>query len=422
MKKLSNKYIIIFSSLLCLIFLLFLLFLGRDNKAVTGRFTLVVDESTGDVNRFNKILLNMYDNNGSITTNYLINKEDDYLGFISKKLLTGDSADIYYTGFSSQVYNEIRKSENVSFFNNEFDELLPRAFITLTKDLDSFFYIPITWAPWGVYYNKTIFKELGLNIPKTIDDLNMLCDRLVEDKIIPFSMLQKIKWPLTAWFDYLNIRKNGANFHKQLLDGLIDFTDPRVFDIFNDIYIMINKKYFYENSHETNWLEMLELLEEKKSAMVLGGSFYYKNASNKLKEELGWFPFPLENINDEYDEVVTTSGYIVKENSDNKSVVIDYLNYSLSNSAQLTIMEDTPFYPVNETIIGKIESGYLISAYNNIKGARKLIPSFERNNNPDFHLPLKWSLNALFNVESREDITSILNKMEETRLSLSIKN
>ncbi len=42
-------------------------------------------------------------------------------------------------------------------------------------------------------------------------------------------------WVASAWFDYFDIRLNGADFHRALLQGKHSFTDPKVVDIFNDL-------------------------------------------------------------------------------------------------------------------------------------------------------------------------------------------
>ena len=65
-------------------------------------------------------------------------------------------------------------------------------------------------------------------------------------------------WVASAWFDYLNIRINGAPFHRQLLAGEGRFDDPKVKAVF------------------TKWREVLPYFDPK------GKSFPFQEATSAL--------------------------------------------------------------------------------------------------------------------------------------------
>ena len=45
-----------------------------------------------------------------------------------------------------------------------------------------------------IFYNKTIFADLGLEVPTTIDELEAVCETLKANGIIPFTLANASKW------------------------------------------------------------------------------------------------------------------------------------------------------------------------------------------------------------------------------------
>ena len=46
-----------------------------------------------------------------------------------------------------------------------------------------------------LYYNKTIFEKYNLKVPQTYTELMDVCQKLVDNKVIPFALANKTKWP-----------------------------------------------------------------------------------------------------------------------------------------------------------------------------------------------------------------------------------
>ncbi|WP_370980900.1 ABC transporter substrate-binding protein [Agaribacterium sp. ZY112] len=88
--------------------------------------------------------------------------------------------------------------------------------------------IPATTLLWSLYYNQGQLKEWGLQPPKNWQDMLSMCKTLRAKNITPIGFGSKTQWATHVWFDYLNMRINGLEFYKQLLEGQISYQDPRV--------------------------------------------------------------------------------------------------------------------------------------------------------------------------------------------------
>ena len=92
--------------------------------------------------------------------------------------------------------------------------------------------IPTTYSVLGYFYRKDIFEKLGIAVPKTWEEFVAAAKKLKENDIIPFTIGTKDVWTPAGWFDILNMRINGYDFHMQLMDGKVPYTDERVKEVF----------------------------------------------------------------------------------------------------------------------------------------------------------------------------------------------
>jgi multiple sugar transport system substrate-binding protein len=93
--------------------------------------------------------------------------------------------------------------------------------------------VPYAYYQWGVYYRKDIFDKLGLNEPRDFEEFKWVCAMLKKNGYTPITIGTKYLWTAAAWFDYMNMRINGYNFHMDLMAGNASYEDPRLDDVFD---------------------------------------------------------------------------------------------------------------------------------------------------------------------------------------------
>lgn len=90
-------------------------------------------------------------------------------------------------------------------------------------------FMPTNYYWWGVFYLKSSFKKWGVSEPQSWDDFISLCEKLKAQGINPLANgIGSTPWMASGWFDILNLRVNGAEFHKELLAGKHSFDSTEV--------------------------------------------------------------------------------------------------------------------------------------------------------------------------------------------------
>ena len=151
-----------------------------------------------------------------------------------------------------------------------------------------------------IFYNKTIFAEVGVEVPTTIDELEAVCDKLIEAGYVPFSLANGSKWTGSMYYMYLVARHSGNEqfdaAYTQADGGT--FTSEAFIWAGEKIQDWVKKGYFNEgfNSLVTDNGEDRALLYDNTCAMMLHGSWQTRSIAADSQEwydaNLGTFRFP----------------------------------------------------------------------------------------------------------------------------------
>ncbi len=155
---------------------------------------------------------------------------------------------------------------------------------------------PVTYYPWGFFYRKSTFARLGLTPPQDWSAFLAACEALKAAGIAPTAVGAAAGWPAAAWFDYLNLRSNGLEFHQKLLRGELEFTDPRARQVLELWKSLLDRGYFLNKTLGTEWDSVLPFLYREQVGMVLLGGFAgAKFVGSPFASDIGFFAFPRIN-------------------------------------------------------------------------------------------------------------------------------
>jgi multiple sugar transport system substrate-binding protein len=152
--------------------------------------------------------------------------------------------------------------------------------------------MPLSYYGWGMFYRKSLFRRLGLTPPATWAEFIDVGKRLQDAKITPTAVGAGDGWPAAAWFDYLNLRINGIDFHRKLLAGEIRFTHPKVRQVLVQWRELLVQNFFLPETTALGWDSPLPYLYRNQVGMVLMGGFSTAKFPPELADDIGFFPFP----------------------------------------------------------------------------------------------------------------------------------
>jgi len=166
------------------------------------------------------------------------------------------------------------------------------------KDASSYngkqYAVPTDYYAWGVFYRKDLFAKVGIKeVPVTWEAFLEACEKLKAAGISPILVGGRDSWTLAGWFDYLDFRLNGYDFHMKLMRGEIPYTDPRVKRVYAEWKKLIDNHYFIDNALSYSLDSTLPLYNQGQAGMTLMGTFFSAGIAPDIKNNTGFFRFPI---------------------------------------------------------------------------------------------------------------------------------
>lgn len=152
--------------------------------------------------------------------------------------------------------------------------------------------LPVSHYHWGIYFRKSLLKRLGITPPRNWAELLEAGSALRRAGITPFALGSRDAWTVAAWFDYLDLRINGYQYHRDLLDGRTPYTSGRVRAVFLAWRHLVRAGFFNRDHRQFHWHGVIPRLYHEQAAMLLMGNFATARFERSQRADIGFVPFP----------------------------------------------------------------------------------------------------------------------------------
>lgn len=278
------------------------------------------------------------------------------------------------------------------------------------------YFLPTSWYWWAVYYRPSIFENYGLEEPETWDEFMNVCETLKSNGVTPITIGTKYRWTAAAWFDYLNMRLNGPEFHVNLMLGKEKYNDPRVKDVFRKWAELIDKEYFIQSPAAYSWSEAISFMTNGDAAMYLMGDFIRDSYPDAVEDDLGFFRFPIIDPSLPVGEDAPTDGYFIPKNSKHPEAAKELLAFFGSKEVQEYTAEEIGRLPTNGDVDMSIFEGTpQEKGINMINNSDFVAQFYDRDTTPEMADDGMNAFMEFWENHSEADINKICDRLEKSR-------
>lgn len=229
-------------------------------------------------------------------------QNDNYKEKLVIAMSSGECPDMY-TSWSGGPMNEYIESGFAQPLDDLFEEYglkekyMDAALAQATYDGKLYAVPTYNVSIAGIFYNKEMFEMYNLQVPKTVSELEAVCDALKAEGITPFALANAPKWTGSMYFQCLATRKGGLEPFQKAAAGEGTFEDECFQYAGEKIQEWVEKGYFPEgvNSLSEDDGQAKQLMYQETAGMLLCGSWYtgtFSSDSPEFYEKIGWFSFP----------------------------------------------------------------------------------------------------------------------------------
>lgn len=225
------------------------------------------------------------------TIQYDNTANEKYFDLLKVKLASGTAADvIFHQGIANLVsYAKAGYLADLSdqpWVSDMLDLSVP--YTTYQRKV---YAAPNEVSGWGIWYNKKIFTDLNIALPKTWDELMAICELLKSRGITPFVGGFKDSWTANGYFDAVAAAFVGPDYAVQVAKGEKKFNSPEFAAIFTAFQTLFEKDYYNKNSLSIGWDQARVEFQKGNIGMMVMGS-WLPGSVHDANMEVGFMPVP----------------------------------------------------------------------------------------------------------------------------------
>ena len=213
-------------------------------------------------------------------------------------------------------------------------EQYPEPFQSLGQIDGKTYILPTTYAWFAIYYHRPTFERYNLTPPQTWADLLTVAETLKKQGVTPIIHPNPQVWPALVWFDYLDMRLNGPEFHQRLLEGQERFDTMEVKRVFEMWQTLLERDYFAHDLAFSNLEDAAQQMLNGRAAMILTTPDILETVPAAQRDEFDFFPVPVIDPSIPPAENVLIEGYFISANTTAPTEAEALLAYLGSTEAQ----------------------------------------------------------------------------------------
>lgn len=194
----------------------------------------------------------------------------------------------------------------------------------------------------GVYYNKKMFADAGLEVPTSLDELEQVMKAFKDDGITPLAEAGA-EYPMgQLWYELVLANADRELVDRyQLFDGDVDFHGPELTAATEQLDGWIDDGYVASDSAGLTAEDMGVAFMKGDYPMMVSGSWWFGRVTAEMKDDWGQFNFPGNALH------TGSSGnlWVVPTNADSPSLATEFIDTTLRPEVQ-DVLAQTGGLPV----------------------------------------------------------------------------
>ncbi|WP_077624693.1 extracellular solute-binding protein [Sediminibacillus massiliensis] len=212
---------------------------------------------------------------------------------------------------------------------------------------DNTYGLPLELNIAPIFYNKAIFEENGLEVPKTYEEFQNVVTTLQDNGVAPIALGNRDRWTGSLWYMYLADRIGGAETLTKAIDRSGSFEDPALVEAASKVQELVDLNAFADGYNALSDQEAKSLFMNGQAAMYLIGSWDLPNYTTneevpqEFRDNVGFFGFPTVEGQGDLNSWVGGPGVglFVAENSDVKEEAKDFAAYFVENWGEQAVTD-----------------------------------------------------------------------------------
>ena len=286
---------------------------------------------------------------GDLKVNFQVLRADDYDSLLLKALQEQDedAPDIFHgrpganwldSFVEAKVLEPLPPMVGV-------DLVFPAAMSAVSDSFGQVYGIPFAVQLQSVIYNKRVFTELGVQVPKSLDELEQIMERADAAGLVGMAVGARSGWWNNQVLnEVLMAGMVSDDYQRGLVEGTSCFTEPAFVDVLTRFKSW--QRYFNPAPAATDYTAMRAMVATGEAAMMIDGAWSTSAASPMFDVnpdvELGFFAIPGTNARA---VAHPDGGYLINANSPHREAAYSVMQLVTTQEFAEIFAEEVGEFP-----------------------------------------------------------------------------
>lgn len=390
---------------------------GDSAKTESGQTTITFMNHTGEekTKKYEDDLIAEFEEaNPEIKVEVQRMSMDDYTQTIQTKIASGDAPDVFYIEQSN-----LDKYAGSNYLMDLTDTSIASHYDGNMLSYDGKYYgAPLGVNTYIITYNKSIFANLGIEVPETVSEFYAACDKIQAEGIVPLVAGYQDSWVLMAdtQAEYVNdIMLRDQDALVKLENREVRFSESAdwkaVFERFAK-----RMQYTQKDQFGTDWNTACTMLANAEAAMIVSGDWTANNVADMGEDvDLGAFMLPVSDDASQIKIAVPGAGqsYAISAESQHQDAAVKFVDFMTSKEAGEKYVADS----IGVCVIKDVETPEVESALADIvtymnEGKSEFLPSdFNANFTEEYRDAFQNTVSS-FILDGATDVDKLLQDLD----------
>ncbi|BDU38010.1 putative ABC-type sugar transport system,periplasmic component [Vibrio nigripulchritudo SFn27] len=244
------------------------------------------------------------------------------------------------------------------YYENNWEKYIPEGVVSQTSKSGKLWAFGSEVETTAMFYNKAIFKEVGINPPKTWDELASAVKALKEAGFkTPIGLGAADKWPISHWQSMMFGRYASPQGIDNVLFSDGKWTDKAFVDASAKLQKMSKDGWFGPSPIAVNYGDLMDNFWAGRIPMTYTGPWVIPGGIKSTGKRIGEFGIfqmpPMESGQKIYPTESIGSGWYVRANSESKQHAVAFLNHMFTTQeGRVTLLNDgiVPVGPLEDAL------------------------------------------------------------------------
>jgi raffinose/stachyose/melibiose transport system substrate-binding protein len=209
--------------------------------------------------------------------------------------------------------------------------------------------IPNDIETLGLYYNATIFADLGIDRPENLGDLIDACGTIADAGIIPIALSDQEGWQGGHYLSVILSSLVGSEAMTEFIDGTRSWNSPEVIESLQILADMNEAGCLPPSPVAVSYDNANALFYSGEAAMNLTGSWLVQDTERNVDFEVAYIPFPSPDGPGIFSGGLG-AGIFISAATKKAESALKFLDYMMTQEHGAWVIENTqsiPAFPID---------------------------------------------------------------------------